>query len=236
MDDLLPFRSVFGCRIQSAAAAYGFEEPFAQFWTQEDKAALCKLDDAVILEAASDADFAEITDFIRMTGAQKVLCSAEIAKQTGLSAVCRGEIMVYRNTETPEVPTGFELNPSLREIHALLCECATETFLPPEFEPFYLDLSHRIRHGAALSAGVRQGETLVSCAVCSSKTENQAVISAVAARPELRRMGFGHAALNALISQLPQKEIYIFRAQGENESFYRSFGFSPCGEFAELSL
>lgn len=234
IEELAPFQTAFGCRIQSAAAAYGFDEPFAQFWTQEDKAVLCKLDDAVVLDAAPNADFEEITDFIRMTGAQKLLCSADAAEHIAFIPVCRGEIMVYRNTGKPEVPAGFELNPSLRDIYALLCECATETFLPPEFEPFYLDLSHRIRHGAALSAGIRQGETLVSCAVCVSKTEDKAVISAVAAKPQ--RRGFGRAALTALISQLQQKEIYVFRAQGENEEFYRAFGFSPCGEFTELSI
>lgn len=237
LEELAPFgQTAFGCRIQSAAAAYGFEEPFAQFWTQGDKAALCKLDDAVILEADSGADFGELMDFIRMTGAKTLLCSAEAAEHTGLSPVCRGEVMGYHNENKPEIPAGFELNPSLRNIYALLCECATETFVPPEFEPFYLDLSHRIRHDAALSAGIRQGGDLVSCAVCVAKTQEKAVVSAVAVKPEQQRKGLGHAVLAALLSQLPQKEIYIFRSQGENEQFYRAFGFAPCGGFAEFSI
>ncbi len=235
--ELAPFgKTAFGCRIQSAAEAYGLNEPFAQFWTQGDKAALCKLDDAVVLDAAGDADFTEITDFIRMTGAAKLLCSAQTAEQIGFPAVCHGQIMAYRNTVKAEIPAGFELNPSLREVHALLCESATATFVPPEFEPFYMDLSHRIRHGAAVAAGIRQGETLVSCAVCIAKTADKAVISAVAVKPEQQRRGYGRAVLTALASRLQQSEIYIFRVQDENEDFYRAFGFLPCGEFAELSV
>ncbi len=237
IQELAPFdQTVFGCRIQSTAAAYGLDEPFALFWTQGDKAALCKLDDTILLDAADDADFDEIIDFIRMTGAAKLLCDARTAEKVGFSVSCRGQIMVYSNTKKGEAPAGFELNPSLREIHALLCESATATFLAPEFEPFYMDMSHRIRHGAAIAAGIRQGGTLISCAICAAKTENKAIISAVAVKPEQQRKGYGRAALSALIAELQQKEIYIFRAPNENEDFYRTFGFLPCGEFAELSV
>jgi Predicted acyltransferase len=236
-ETLAPFvDSVFGCRILSTAGAYGFHEPFAQIWTQDDRAALCKLDDVMVLEAHADADYTEISDFIRMSGAQRLLCSAEVAERTGFSTVLSGQIMAYHKTEKAEPPSGFELNPSLRELYALLNECRTETFVPPEFEPFYLDLSHRIRHGTALSAGIRQGETLVSCAVCIAKTEDRAIVSAVACKPEWRRQGYGHAALAALVSQLEQRKIFVFRMLGENEAFYRSFGFTPSGVFTEQNI
>ncbi len=228
-------KTVFGCRIQSTAAAYGLNEPFSQFWTQEEKAALCKLDDTIILDA-DGADFDELKDFIRMTGASRLLCDFSAAQKLGLPVINRGEIMVYHNHKPIQQPAAFELNPSLREIHALLDACATDTFIPPEFEPFYMDMSHRIRHSTAAAVGVRQGETLVSCAVCSAQTADKAVLSAVAVIPDHRRKGFGYATLSALLSQLPQENIYIFRAQNENADFYRGFGFSPCGEFAELTI
>jgi N-acetylglutamate synthase-like GNAT family acetyltransferase len=236
-EELSPFcKTVFGCRIQSTAAAYGLDKPFAQFWTQGEKAALCKLDDVVTLDAVEGANFEEIVDFIRMTGARRVLCSSDAARKIKLPVMARGEIMVYHNENRPDAQTVFEQNPSLREIHALLCMCATDTFLPPEFEPFYMDLSHRIRHGAATAVGIRQGQTMASCAICVAQTADQAIVSAVAAKPELQRKGFGRAALAALISQLKQEQIYILRAQDENEGFYRSFGFIPSGQFIEFTI
>lgn len=231
---LAPFAdSVFGCRILATAEAYGFHEPFAQIWTQDDKAALCKLDDAMILEAAENADFEELRDFIRMSGARRLLCSAANAGKTGFSVDLSGEIMEYRNQYRPELPAGVEMNPSLRELYSLLAECETDTFHVPEFEPFYLDLSHRIRHGTALAAGIRQGQLLVSCAICIAKANGKAIVSAVACRPDQRSKGYGSMALKALLSHLEQGEVYIFRAAGENEAFYRKFGFSPYGAFAE---
>lgn len=235
-DDLASFdKTVFGCRIQSTAVAYGMNEPFSQFWTQGEKAALCKLDDTMILDA-DGADFDELREFIGMTGASQLLCDLRFARELGLPVVGRGEVMVYHNRVPLEPPVTFELNPSLREIQALLTACATDTFIPPEFESFYMDMSHRIRHDTAVTIGVRQGETLISCAICSAQTADKAVISAVAVDPDHRRKGFGHAAISALLSKLPQEDIYIFRAQNENAEFYRGFGFTPCGEFAELMI
>jgi N-acetylglutamate synthase-like GNAT family acetyltransferase len=235
-DTLAPFsKTVFGCRIQSAAAAYGVNEPFAQFWTQEGKAALCKLDDVLILDD-NGADFDELKEFIAMTGANRLLCDLSAAKKLGLPVAVHGQIMFYRAKQPARPSTVFELNPSLREVHALLSLCATDTFLTPEFESFYMDMSHRIRHNTAVAVGVRQSETLVACAICSAHTADSAVISAVAVSPALRHKGFGYTALTALIAQLPQKDIYIFREETENEEFYRAFGFAPCGGFAELTI
>jgi predicted GNAT family N-acyltransferase len=236
MEELAPFGdTVLGCRILSTAEAYGLDEPFAQFWMQENHAVLCKLDDAVILEADETADLEEILNLVRMVGANHLICSTGVAERLGLPQAVSGEVMVYHNT-MPAQRANFELNPSPRELYALLCDCATNTFIPPEFEPFYLDLSHRTRHGAAVAAGIRENDVLVSCAICTAHTEDSAIISAVATRPERRKEGFGRKALEALLTQLVGKKIYILRAQNENEAFYRSFGFEPAGGFAELIL
>lgn len=237
IEELAPFGgTVFGCRILSTAEAYGMDEPFAQFWVQENHAAICKLDDAVALEADDAVDFDELRDLIRMTGAKRLLCGAAAAQRLGLPEAVSGEVMVYQNNKNLISGADYELNPSLRELYALLCDCATETFTPPEFEPFYMDLSHRIRHKAAMAVGVRAGGILISCAICTALTADRAVVSSVATKPEIQRKGYGRAALAALITQLTQKEIYILRARNENEEFYRSFGFEPAGGFAELIL
>lgn len=170
MQSLLPFhKTVFGCRILATAQAYGLSEPFARFWMQdEDRAAICMLDDTVILDVGAHADYDELKEFIRMTGAQRLLCDAESAQKLGHPVVRRGKVMVYQGN-SPSRLGDFERNPGIRELYALISECATETFEPPEFESFYMDLSHRIRHDAAAAVGMRfQGE-LVSCAICSAK-------------------------------------------------------------------
>nr|WP_319489362.1 GNAT family N-acetyltransferase [uncultured Caproiciproducens sp.] len=235
-DALSSFDStVFGCRILSTASAYGLNEPFAQFWVQEGThTALCKLDDTVILDAG-ETDYNELRDFIRMTGANRLLCDSAAAQKIEFQIAASGQIMVYESTAPVQTQSAFEINPSLRDMHALLSICATETFTPPEFEPFYMDMSHRIRHGTAMAVGMFQADKqLVSCAICSALTEEKAILSAVCVNPEYRRKGLGHETLSAMISQMPDKKFFVLRAQHENESFYRTFGFTACGEFSEL--
>lgn len=225
----------FGCRICAAEAAYGFSEPFAQFWAQEDGGSILgKLDDSLVFEAVNP-DYEEWKEFIRIIGAKTLLCSEETAEKFGFSPASRGEIMVLH--PQPEKPLAdVAMNPSPREIYFLLEQARTETFVPPEFESFYMDLSYRTRHGTALTAGVRQGGRLAACAVCAAKTKRAAIVSSVACLPELRRHGYAGTAVRALTNSLKVENIYIFRQDGENEAFYRALGFTPYGRWAETEL
>ena len=229
---------VFGCRIISTAEAYGMNEPFAQFWIQDDNTAILKLDDCAVLsiKEQAEADFEELKDFIPMTGATRVLCGLNTSKKLGINVSDYGQIMEYNNSKELQKNLTFEINPSLRKVHELLTECESDTFTPPEFEPFYMDMSHRIRHGTAVSVGMCEDEELVSCALCSAFTQNNAILSAVAVHPKYRLKGLGHKTISELIAQLKQGKIYILREQNENKEFYESFGFVNCGEFAEMTV
>lgn len=230
----VPEDTPFGCRVRAAEEAYGLSEPFAQFWEQEGGSVLGKLDDALVFEDVRP-DYSEWKEFIRILGAKTLLCSEETAEKLGLSPSSRGEILFRESREAEAPPPEAVLNPGVREIYALLSACRTESFVPPEFEPFYMDLSHRIRHGAGLSAGVKGSDgALAACAVCAAKTDCSAVVSAVAVAPGERHRGLGRTVVDALASQLPQRRIYIFRRDGENEEFYRALGFEPCGRWAEV--
>ncbi|NLJ30290.1 MAG: GNAT family N-acetyltransferase [Clostridiales bacterium] len=237
LPSLEPFgKTALGCRILAAAEAYGLSEPFAQFWTQGESAAVCKLDDTVILEIRRAADLEELASFLRMSGASRLLCSWETAGKMSLPAVRRGAVMTLSNIKKYTLPADAQINPGVRDIYSLLCRCESPSFPVPEFEPFYLDLSHRIRHGTALAVGIRKEGALAVCAVCAAMAGPHAVISAVAVAPEFRRMGLGRTVTEALLSRLPQKKVSVFRAEDENEAFYRSLDFLPGGTFAELML
>lgn len=230
----VPDDTPFGCRLHAVREAYGLSGPFAQFWGQEGNGSvLGKLDDALVFEDIRP-ECSEWKEFIRMLDAKTMLCSERAAKELGKTPSARGEIMFRDNPETANLPNGAVLNPGVREIYALLCVCRTESFVPPEFEPFYMDLSYRIRHGTAVTVGIPDGDALSACAVCAAKTARSAVVSAVAAVPEKRRQGCARAAVEALVSQLSNRRIYIFRRDGENEEFYRALGFQSYGRWASI--
>ena len=89
--------NAFACRIRATAAAYGFAHPFARFWVQGRGAALCLLDDVMILDARAGADFDELAAFLPAAGARTVLCSAEAAQALPFPRRATGEIMALRS-------------------------------------------------------------------------------------------------------------------------------------------
>lgn len=233
----VPEDSPFGCKILSAAAAYGLTEPFEQFWAQDGGTVLAKIDSEAILVEGEQTDMEELLAFLRTLDIKKLSCTEETAKHLGLPISSRGEIMVLHPQNIDQrALADVVTNPGPREIYSLLEQAQSDTFKVPEFEPFYMDLSFRTRHGAALTAGVRQGGRLAACALCTAMTEHAAVISAVACVPGLRLRGYGRTAVSALVSKLQRDNMYIFRAEGENEAFYRKLGFSSCGAWAEAEF
>jgi ribosomal protein S18 acetylase RimI-like enzyme len=214
--------------------------PFAQFWLQTTDddcpvAAVSKLDDVLTLCTAPGANYEELKELISILNVKCVLCDLSAAQAINLPIARQGEIMIYKNQESLSTQS-FEDNPDLVEVHKLLCACKTESFTPPEYEPFYLDMSHRVRHGTSRAVGVQKENVLISCAIAAAQTEHAAVLSAVATHPDYQHKGFGSRAVLALLSLLPQEPVFIFRAQNENAAFYRSLRFGPYGEWAEADL
>ena len=233
----MPEDTPFGCKVCSAAAAYGLHEPFEQFWVQDGGTILAKIDSDAILMEGEKMDAEELRVFLRTLDLKQLSCTAETAEHLGLPVSSRGEIMVLHPERIAHgTYADVKMDPSPREIYSLLEQAGSETFPVPEFEPFYMDLSFRTRHGAALSAGVYQGERLAACSVCTAMTEHAAVIAAVACVPGLRRRGYGRTAVDALAEKLNRDNLYIFRAEGENEEFYRFLGFEHYGSWAGFSF
>lgn len=233
----MPDDTPFGCKIRSAAAAYGLTEPFEQFWAQDGGTVLAKIDNEAVLVEGERTDREELLAFLRTLDLKRLSCTEETAEHLNLPISSKGEIMVLHPQNIDRRPLAdVVMNPSPREIYSLLEQAKSETFAVPEFEPFYMDLSFRTRHGMALTAGVRQGGRLAACALCSAMTEHAAVISAVACVPGLRLRGYGRTAVSSLVSKLQRENMYIFRADAENEAFYRELGFESYGAWAEVQF
>lgn len=234
--ELLPWAGdPIGARACAAAAAYGIGGHAAQFWRQNGDTLLCRVDDAMLLCAGSDPDWNELESFFPMAGGRVLLCRAGDASHLHKPESVTGQVMLRHGT-TPEQDAEAEENPSPRELHALLVRCETETFHTPEFEPFYLDLSHRTRHGTALSVAFRRDGKLTAAAFCTARTDRLAILSGVAVLPEYRRQGLGRRVVHALLAKLSQPAQCVYRAQGEHKQFYEHLGFLDAFAFAELAL
>ena len=210
--------SPFGCQILSAAEAYGLDRPFAQFW-MDATAAYGKMD-GVMRIAGTAEDGEEARAFLSAIGAEEVLCSAENAEKLGLTVTQRGAVLVKERAESSPRPSEAV---SLREMYTVLHACK----MVDEFEPFYLDLSHRVRHGTARCTALYDGETMAATAA-AVLGKGEDLITAVAVLPQYRGQGLGRAVVGQMERQLSGR-LWVLRAENENERFYASLGYTPCG-------
>ncbi len=222
--------SAYTAKLSAAAAAYGWERPFLRFWIQEKDgkpiAAIGKIDGEVTVAVKEGAWTDELTEFLDMIGHTHLICDGEMADSLGEPAQ-KGTVLRSSN-----VLTGVqaEWNPPVREVYTLLEQCRSEKFPVPDFEPFYLDLSHRMRHDSARVAVLREQGNLTAGAIAVYGTHS-AVLSAVAVAPGCRGTGRGKAVVSALAASLNGLERYVL-CHPELSAFYESMGFLPCGRWA----
>lgn len=217
--------SAFGCRLAATARAYGFDRSFARFWLG-DGAAYCLLD-GVLSVAGSPEDLEEARAFAGAVGAQSVFCSRALAASWELDSRAWGKILVKQNALTACEVKQTRETPEVLEIWKLLTEAGMEL----DREAFHLDLSHRLRHGAALAIGTRDAHGhLCGCAV-ATLAENEATLTALAVREDCRRKGLGSRLVREMEAALPGKRLYVLRAAGENQAFYAGLGYEETDEW-----
>jgi GNAT superfamily N-acetyltransferase len=218
-------KSPFGCSILSAAEAYGLERPFAQFWT-DGHAAYSKLDGVVrICGTVTDAE--EASAFLHAVGAEQIVCDADTAKALDLHIEDSG-VVLYKDLPPGEDVPAEEV--SVQDVYDVLRECD----MVGEFEPFYLDVSHRVRHNTAFCTAMYSENEMTAAAVSVFGAEC-ALITAVGVRPAHRRRGLGTAIKRKTEACLSGR-VYLFRAENENERFYASLGYEPCGTWCAGTL
>lgn len=213
-------KTPFGCKISSLARAYGFDKSFASFWLDTEADVVFCLVDGVMLLSGTVLDGGPVRLFLRAVGAQGILCAVRNAEELGLPASQTGDVLKHfllPGSDTPPPPMPI----SIRDIYALL----EKTGMVDEFEPFYLDLSHKLRHGEALALTVEGVEGVAACAVVSSISKTGAILSALAVEEDCRRQGLGSGLVREMESYFPGKNLYVFREKNKHREFYKKLGY-----------
>ena len=225
-------RSAFGCKIFSLADAYGFDKGFSSFWIDSETEAVFALSDGVMLIDRTPANGAEAEEFLRAVGAGAVMCALRTAEALGLQPGQTGEVLKKAASGTGESGHDPFAEINIRAIYGLL----SDTDMVDEFEPFYLDLSHRLRHGAARVFTRFENEHLVGCSIVSSISRTTAVLSAVAVAEESRRKGIGSALVKEAEAALAGKTVYVLREKGAHKEFYKALGYQWCDAWTYTEL
>lgn len=227
---------VFGTRILSGVHMYG-QYPFFDVWVQQENgvctAAISRLDGAMAITVCAPPDWEELQEFFRMVPGETLLGESGVMRQLGFSGA-GGTVLCQQ--KQPGEETGAGQAPRLRDVHGLLCACASETFVVPKWEPFYLDLSHRLRHGGAYLETLSQNGSLTACAMTVAQTPQMALLGAVAVHPGYRCRGLGSQVVRRLLARLPQTEIAVLCAPGGPLMFYENLGFHRHATWIQSSL
>ena len=236
-DFLHDITTVSELRIYALKRAYGLDVPFIQYMADEE-GTLASIMDGFCVVFSKNALNEEWVTFLQMQPNIQIIHSAEhiiaaLSEQWQIPFK-NGELMRYDNvTSENALHINSVQNVSLRELYAFHAEIFEEM---AQFDGWYVDVSHRVRHGCCHITTALHEERLIGSAMTVAETETAALIGGVATLPEYREQGVATRCITDLLAALPQTQIYIAPSDEKAASLYRRLGFVPCGTWAELIL
>lgn len=233
--------NVFGCKIISLFNAYGCNTNFLYFWLQYDSlgnttCAICKFDNSITICASNNFDQEEIIQYIYMLSPSSICVPYGVINQIQGYTSTYGDIMHFESKASID-KLKIDI-PKLKDVYGLLSLCKSNDFNIPDFDSFYVDTSHRIRHNASRCYGIynKHHDELIASALTVSETDTYSIIGAVAVHPDYRKKGLGSYIVLALVSrlELENKNVYLFCNSVNNKVFYEKIGFKACNKWQEF--
>lgn len=225
--------------VTSRALAYGTHERFAPFYGDDAGNILSLLDGNAILShnAANPeewAAFLAIQPDIVSFSAAYITASAIAAL---LQRPCVPQAVLSQQFAAAPLKDGSFKNPSPRLLYPVLHRVFGDA-LPP-FDSWYVDVSHRMRHGLCHAVTVQENGEIVSVAMTVAETPTAAVIGAVATLPVCRNRGYATQCLQSLTTLLSEKndrKVYILPADTAAHRLYTANGFTVSEEIGTIQI
>ncbi len=216
---------IFYVRIMSLLKAYSTEYNFALFYKQVDEnenitAIISRLDNDYTVCHNENFDITELDDFFKTLGFNSILCGDDLK----LSFTYDYGIIMATNKKYEKTINYAQIDeyPKLMDLFNL------EDYSSADFESWYVDVSHRIRHGAAKAVTLSVNDEIVSSGIFSSIYNDNAILTSVSTRPEFRRMGYASALVSAMVCDI-KGNVYLMRDKDKNEELYKKLGFENIG-------
>lgn len=191
------------------------------FWAQyngDDITALVSLDSGSMNLYCKNADYDELGQFISALCPTVIFTEYENAAPLGLRSDRVRNMLTFR----PRKSRDFVFDFSLQELYDGLNGGSDVDIHLPSFEVFAPDVSHRLRHSAAVSAVKEYGAAL------AFTYNGGAVMSGIALSPEFRGKGLGRDLLCELLA-MTEGDFFV-AANDVNKEFYLRNGFSLKGK------
>lgn len=211
------FNNALCVKICSLYNAYGVSRDFCTFWTQingdnEITAIICKFYSAITLCALNDANIQELNEFFDIVGYTEIQSNVKLNKD-GIEFDS-----VYLKSSGNQI-CDFSVNiEKAKACYSILNQYPDEISLG-QFDEWYVDISHRIRHKSAFIIN-----NINSTALCLIG-KNEALLSGIAVDTLHKSNGMGRELINQ-ICNLAISGIFAICSK-KNLGFYLNLGFKP---------
>lgn len=224
-----------GTRVGSYLGAYRTKMNFAMFWEQiadgKITAAVSKIDGDMTVCVSENADFDELSEFVRIIGFATLFSQAEIFKKLKLDCV-HGDILKLTGETGKDSRVTSDVEP--RFLYETVCSANPDKALEGEYLEWLSDFTFRQRRDMLRAVGIYDGDELVSCAMTSAETETSAVISGVATKEKFRRRGLAEGCVLTLADKLKamnKDSIFVMTESSELTKYYEHLGFEKISEW-----
>lgn len=228
----------YSTRIKSLYCAYFKYPMLCDFWYQINDeniitSTISKYSGQIVAYITDNSDLSELSNFIKAVSGATLLCDSEYT----LSIKCdktTGSVMKCDALKDYNCTKPVTNNVNLKEYYNLLEKSMDDV---PDFDSFYTDLNHKIRHNVNKVWGIIDRKLISACTAIAIDNTT-AVLGGVAALQAYRGMGYGsnlvYCAVKDMLSD--NKCVYIYREKHKNKEFYSKLGFTDIGQWAEYKL
>lgn len=220
-------------RIAAAYETYGLHTHFLQLFA-DDAATRMSMMDGVATVHAPDGLTDEWLCFLSMQPDVRVVrtdaATAAVLARAWDVPCKSGDFMTYSG----DLPSVLMSQPTVRfeDLYAFL----TDYFSLPPFDSWYVDVSHRVRHGCCHMATVVRDDRVVCNAMSVAETNDDVLLGAVATHPQWRRQGLAAGCVRHLIGLLSDtRRIHISPVDDNAKRLYEKIGFSVSGSWGEVT-
>lgn len=198
--------SFVGIKILANLISYGIKLPFCCFWVQFSEniptTLICKFEQTIFIAAEQNTDVNELKEFCNIIGFNAIHADACLLDKMKFNNIHKYEVLFLKQSGIPR-NTSFS-STKLKKVYDIIYYEDNKNLLKTDWESWYADLSHRIRHGTAAAVYNEN-----AACVASHITNTSAIISGVAALPNKRGIRHGSKILNEIISLLKWRNIFV---------------------------
>lgn len=216
----LPQKGVEAQKIRALFLAYGTKYDICRFYVSED-VILCETDGSfVVCEIGNVGDISELADFFGFNGFSEIFCSDALGERLSAYLKCGAQKVNLMRFDGVSVKCAeVDNEPSLDEVFRIL-----SSSFDIDYEHWYVDMSHRIRHNVAKARMLGSSALIVQ-----HDLNGEALLSQIATLPSERGNGNASRLISAVCAELCSSDVYVI-CEDKLLQFYRNIGFKKTAD------